>query len=457
MAGSNGHNSFDRFSAKVKQFDVSGKTLLMPNMAAFGSPMLAACFRAVGINTVMMETYKGLPLGREFTSGKECFPCQVTLGDILHHLQKEKERLGPAFSPDRYVYFLPEADGPCRFGMYNKLQRLILDRFDDFRDIPIVYVSTRNTYATENLMLPERSRAFRKLSYVAIIIADIMDRTIYRVRPYECRPGITDAFMKEALEAMMAAIESVGASLDFNKLYELVDDIVATAKSFIDPSQPRRPRIGIVGEIYLRSHPDSNQDLIRQLESFGGETVNASLGEWVNFITSEGIRKLKHQWKSAWREKDHKALRSVARKLIGLKIEKSYQMWRQGQVYRRALSHLDIQQDHSIDAIERRLDRNRLFHFAIGTEAALSIGGALEYAHHGFDGIVNVFPFTCMPSTICSAVLKPLLHEMKIPYLDTPYDGAIQPNRDVALRTFIYQARQHMESRLAGRNGRAIK
>ena len=36
-----------------------------------------------GINALIMDTYKGLELGKEFTSGKECFPCQVTLGDIL--------------------------------------------------------------------------------------------------------------------------------------------------------------------------------------------------------------------------------------------------------------------------------------------------------------------------------------------------------------------------------------
>ena len=135
----------------------------MPDMAPFGARLIAACFRAVGVDAVVMDTYKGLSLGREFTSGKECFPCQVTLGDILHHLQQEKERLGSAFSPERYVYFLPEADGPCRFGMYNKLQRLVLDRFEEFRDIPIVYVSTENSYATNGIMPPERAPIFRKL------------------------------------------------------------------------------------------------------------------------------------------------------------------------------------------------------------------------------------------------------------------------------------------------------
>jgi predicted nucleotide-binding protein (sugar kinase/HSP70/actin superfamily) len=229
-------------------------------------------------------------------------------------------------------------------------------------------------------------------------------------------------------------------------LYRLLADIAATARSFIDPRQPRRPRIGVVGEIYLRHHPGSNQNLLRQLERCGAEVVNASCGEWIDYVAYDRARKFKLELHSKWLKGDRPRVRGTFRRWLALEIEKGYQKWRQGQVYRTVLQHLDIQPDHPIAAIERRLDRDRLFSFAIGTEAALSIGGAVEYVHHGFNGVVNVFPFTCMPSTVCSAVLKPLLHQMGIPYLDVAYDGTIQPNREVALRTFVYQAKQHLEA-----------
>jgi len=74
--------------------------------------LLAGVFRGFGVNAVVMETYKGLDLGKEFTSGKECFPCRVTTGDILLYLQKEQERLGGAFDGENYILFMPEADGP---------------------------------------------------------------------------------------------------------------------------------------------------------------------------------------------------------------------------------------------------------------------------------------------------------------------------------------------------------
>ncbi len=443
------NSSLQRLRTRVGKFHVAEKTLLIPNMAPFPCRLLAASFRAMGVNAVLMETYKGLHLGKQHTSGKECFPCQITLGDVLVHLQEEKERLGEAFRGENYAYFMPEAGGPCRFGMYNKLHRLVLDQFEDFQDVPIVYLSSENSYRTADIMAPEKASVFRKLSYTAIVVADILDRTVWRVRPYELRPGLTDQFMETALQAMENVIFESGTEPDYERIYNLLEDIVATTASFMDPDAPRRPRIGVVGEIYLRTHPDSNQNIIRQLEQCGAEVVDASLAEWINYVTFDRGRKLRHTWNRAWLGKDHETLRLTSKQLLANKIEDLYQKWRQGKAYNRALRHLDIQKDHSIGDIERQLQKDRLFNFDIGTEAALSIGGALEYVHEGFDGIVNVFPFTCMPSTVCASVLKPLLHEMRIPYLDAPYDGTMQGNREIALRTFVHQAKQHLRHRAA--------
>jgi predicted nucleotide-binding protein (sugar kinase/HSP70/actin superfamily) len=449
---------FGRINDEVKQFDVTGKTLLIPNMSPFASRLLAACFRAVGVNALVMETFKGLNIGKEFTSGKECFPCQVTLGDVLYFLMTEKDRLGDSFSAGNYVYFMPEADGPCRFGMYNKMQRLVLDRFEEFRDVPITYVSTKDSYSAEGIMPEEASAIFRKLTYLVVIISDIFDRIVSRVRPYEIRPGITDSFMQKAMEAVVLEVEKNGASLEFNGLFDIVEEVSSTAKTFIDTRQPRRPRIGIIGEIYVRTHPDSNQEIVKVLERMGAEVVVASVAEWINYVTYDMNREQKRKLKLAVQKLDFPSFRDIFKNLISSNIERYYQIIRQNQLYSKALKHIDIHKDHGISVLEKRLDRDRIYSFDIGTEAALSIGAAMELSHEGYNGIVNVFPFTCMPSAICTAVLKPLLNKMRMPYIDAPFDGAIQPNREIALRTFVYQAKQHLESRTPGnRNGKADK
>jgi hypothetical protein len=50
---------------------------------------------------------------------------------------------------------------------------------------------------------------------------------------------------------------------------------------------------------------------------------------------------------------------------------------------------------------------------------------------------------------MCSAIIKPVLDRMQIPYIDAAYDGTFQPNLEAIVRTFMYQAVQHQEKRLA--------
>jgi predicted nucleotide-binding protein (sugar kinase/HSP70/actin superfamily) len=443
-------SDFRSVREKVGRFDISGNTVLMPEMSPFTARLTVAALKAYGVPAVIMETYRGLALGKEFSSGKECFPCQVTLGDVLHHLEVEKERLGSSFSAGRYVYFMPESTGPCRFGMYGKMQRLVLDRFPAFKDIRISSLTSENAYATDGLLPGRHAGSFKKLAYVVSVIADSFDRIVWRVRPYEKIPGSTDACMDEALETMTKAIEERGVELDLKPLLHLVEETARTLSSLMDRRLPRRPRIGVIGEIYLRTHPDSNQHIARQIEEYGGEVVITSIAEWFNYVAYDRARRLCRRWTGEMQRGKVRASASSFRKWLGQKIEEIYLHHRQRQIYAQVLKHLDIQPDHRTRAIEKRLDDNRHFCLDIGTEAVLSIGAALEFVHEGFNGIVNVYPFTCMPGATSSAILNPLLNEKGVPFFEAPCDETTQPNREAALRTFVYQARQHLERQERG-------
>ena len=442
-------SQFESMKAKVGKFSLANKTVLLPEMGRSGSLLVAAAMRSFGIDAQVMETYKDLQLGKQYTSGKECFPCQITLGDVLYHLEREKERLGEGFNPENYLYFMAEAGGPCRFGMYNKLHRIILDSMDGFSKTRIASLTADDSYSVGGLMKPEEKTHFRRSAYVAIVISDILDRMLWRTRPYEKEKGQAEAYYEKTLDNMCLAVEIHGRKKRFQQIYSTLEEAVGKAQDIIEPTIPPKPLIGMVGEIYLRSHTKSNQDLIKLLESYGGEVVNASLAEWVNYVSYDNMKKAERKALLALRQRDLKSLSQHLRKWLSNRIELTYQYFRMDQVYRRVKKHLHIYEDHKIDKLEKQLDNGRLFSFEVGTEAGLSIGGALEYCLHGFDGIVNVFPFTCMPSTMCSAVLKPLLDRMQIPYIDAAYDGTYQPNLGAAIRTFMYQAAQHQKKRLA--------
>jgi predicted nucleotide-binding protein (sugar kinase/HSP70/actin superfamily) len=426
-----------------------GKTFLIPEMNRIASHLIAAGLRSFGVDAQVLETYRGLDHGKKYTSGKECYPCLVTLGDLLHFVEEHRTRLGDGFRAEDYVYFMPESDGPCRFGLYNKFQRLVLDSLPGLNRLAIGALTTTDSYSPDGFVEPENVTALKKTAYLSAVAADILERLTWRVRPYEKEPGRTDAFVDGALRCLTATIEKYGVRDPYEPVMAEMDAILREALDLIDPRIPPKPRIGIVGEIFLRMHPDSNQHLIRVLEKYGAEVVNASMAEWMKYVSYEGLRIAKRNLRLNLKLLRLPRAAAAARDVLNFGLTLLYQERTQKSAFRRAQGLLDLAGDHKISHLVDLLERSEVFSFDIPTEACLSIPSILHCARDGYHGVVNVYPFTCMPSTTASAVVRPLMNEWRFPYLDTPYDGSSQPGREAAIRTFMYQAHQHME-----RNGR---
>ncbi|MGB5421484.1 MAG: hypothetical protein WBN03_04950 [Desulfobacterales bacterium] len=425
--------------------DLRGKTFLIPEMNRVASHLIAASVRSFGVDAQVLKTYRGLDYGKKYTSGKECYPCLVTLGDLLHFVEEEKRRLGDGFSAGDYVYFMPESDGPCRFGLYNKYQRIVLDSLPGLKQLNIGTVTTTDSYSPDGLIETENATALKKAAYLSAVVADILERLTWRVRPYEKELGRTDAFVDGAVQCLIATFEKHGSRDPYKPVMAEMDAILREASHIIDPRVPPKPRIGIVGEIFLRMHPDSNQNLIRVLEKYGAEVVNASMAEWMNYVSYDGLRIAKRDLRLNLKLLRLPGALAAAKNVLDFGLTLLYQERVQGKAFKRARRLLDLVGDHKISQLERILKRSGAFSFDIPTEACLSIPSIIHCASDGYHGVVNVYPFTCMPSTTTSAVVRPLMNEWRFPYLDTPYDGSSQPGREAAIRTFMYQAQKHME------------
>ena len=286
---------FESLKSRVGKFSVSNKKLLIPEMGRTVSYLIGATMRSFGVDAQVMETYKGLQLGKQYTSGKECFPCQVTLGDVLYHLEREKEKLGEAFRAENYLYFMAESGGPCRFGMYNKLHRIVMDSMDGFSKTRITSITAEDSYSLGGLMATEVATNFRRSAYVGLVIGDVLNRMLWRTRPYEREAGIAEDYLEKALSIMCQEMEAFGRQKKFQRILSTLEQITKKARDLIDPDIPPKPLIGMVGEIYLRSHQLSNQELIKLLENYGGEVVNASIAEWINYVSYDNMLKAKRE------------------------------------------------------------------------------------------------------------------------------------------------------------------
>jgi predicted nucleotide-binding protein (sugar kinase/HSP70/actin superfamily) len=408
-------NNFDPLTKRIGKFQLRNKTVLIPEMNRIAAHLIAATFRSFGSNAMVLQTYEGLDLGKKYTSGKECFPCQVTLGDILLFLKTEQETLGAVFNPENYLYFLPESDGPCRFGMYNKFQRIVLDSFPGLQRVKIVSITAKDGYSLEGVIERDRMLDFRKASYIAVVVADILERLLWRIRPYETQAGITDKFIEGAMGEMESFFETHGAGNDFGRIL------------------------------------DKLEEMIRVLERHGAEVVNYSLAEWVNYITYGQLRQNKINFRLNLQQLNFGGLRNYFHKIIRSGGDLLYQEMRQKQFYNRVTRVIDFEHDHKVGHLEKLLKKKDIFTFDVITETCLSIAAILQFVKEGYNGVVNVYPFTCMPGMTTTAIVKPVMNRRRVPYLDTPYDGSIQPGRETAIRTFMHQVTQHFQRH--GRKG----
>jgi predicted nucleotide-binding protein (sugar kinase/HSP70/actin superfamily) len=328
---------------------------------------------------------------------------------------------------------------------------MVLDSFPELDRVKIVSITTTDGYSLEGVIEQDRMLAFRKASYIAVVAADIMERLLWRIRPYETQEGITDDFMERSRRQMESIFETHAAANDFGRILDKLEEITKTGRTLIDPTIPTKPLIGIVGEIFLRMHVKSNQDVIRVLERHGAEVVNSSLAEWVNYITYGQLRENKVNFRLNLKQLNFGRLKHQLQKIISFGGDLFYQEMRQKQFYNRATRLIDFEHDHKVSHLEKLLRQEDIFTFDVTTETCLSIAAILQFVKEGYNGVVNVYPFTCMPGMTTSAIVKPVLNRMRVPYLDTPYDGSFQPGRETALRTFMHQVTQHFQRH--GRKG----
>ncbi|MCK4739810.1 MAG: CoA activase, partial [Deltaproteobacteria bacterium] len=168
-----------RDAFKVKKEAVVNRTginkkLYIPNLTD-GGYGLAAAFQACGIDAEVMPMPddESLNMGRKYTSGRECYPTILTTGDMVRFVTS------PDFEREKSAFFMPSGNGPCRFGQYNRFQRLILDELG-FSDVPIFAPDQDEKFYEE--LGGAVSSEFPKLGWWGITAIDLLEKKLREVR-----------------------------------------------------------------------------------------------------------------------------------------------------------------------------------------------------------------------------------------------------------------------------------
>jgi predicted CoA-substrate-specific enzyme activase len=392
------------------------RTVFIPRMSDHAFALKAA-FEACGVDAEVMEPpdVESVNLGRKYVSGKECYPCAITTGDML------RKAFSCGFDPERSAFFMPSGTGPCRFGQYNVLHRLILDEVG-FPQVPVIAPNQDSSFFRELGII---GNDFTKQAWKGIVSIEFLLKCLHETRPYEINRGEAEGLYSEYLDRIGRAVKSKNGNIP-EILSGMRKDFVS-----IKRSNEKRPLIGIIGEIFVRHNTFSNEDVIRKVEALGGEVWLAPVEEWIYYVNLMALKKSLVRFRNEpSRDAINDILTTLITRYMQNKIEHEYAKPFKGflKTYREP-STRDILRNASPyldDSFEG--------------EAILSIGKAVDFIKSGVSGIISVMPFGCMPGTIVSALMKGLKRDTGIPCLNIAYDGVEASCSEIQLETFIHQA-----------------
>jgi len=403
-------------------FDIRDRSrdlkICIPHMDDHGH-MMAAVLRAGGVDAeaLPVSDHESLELGRQFTTGKECYPCILTTGDII------KKTRQPDFDPERDGFFMAEANGPCRFGQYHRFHRMVLDELG-YPNVPMIVLDQTHNFSDH---IKSFGPNFYRSCWDLLVIVDFMQKMVREIRPYEVEKGETDRVYTECLRELVQVAEQQGDHLQ--KAAEIRHRLQAVPTKRDGP----RPLIGVVGEIYVRSNEFANNFLVRRLEALGAQVLMPTLQEWINYV-SHDRREICSQQGTLW---------SLLKEWVGELVAR-WDESRIARIFEGAIQHMP-REARAGEVIELG---SRYLHPSIKGEAILSLGRAVEYVHEGLNGVVNVAPFGCMPGALVNGLLEQFRSEHDgIPVLKLAFDGVAQSTDETLLEAFVHQARQHMDGR----------
>lgn len=381
------------------------KPVILPRMCNH-AVALAAAMEAFGVRAMVLPEpdERNLLYSNRVTSGKECLPYRVSLGDFLRFYYEGNNH---DFAPAGVEGFMASAFGPCRFGKYAVEQIRILKEIGF--DLPIRTTVSNNAYRDLNLGAP-----FEHLAWKSIVAVDYMEKMLWRTRPYEKEPGSTDRFFNECLEALAERVRGR------QEVDEFLKDITRQFRSLKDGSLPRRPLVGINGEIYLRSNRFSNRDLVRECEKVGLEVTVSPMGEWLKYISHRNIE-------DGFRDRDLKRI------LLGYLRQLQLQWDEKSTVsnFKDFITENEPSLKEILSLSSQHLSPK------CGSEAVLSIGVGIEWMKsRQISGVISVMPHGCMPGGIVAAMSDKFSRLYEKPWINLTYDGFAETNNLTKLVNF---------------------
>ena len=413
------HEPYERevFTEEMRK----GYTILVPQMSPVHFTYLEPAMQSCGYKAVLLPPVdkNSVEEGLRYINNDACYPTIVTLGQIISALKSGEYDL------NKTAIFMSQTGGGCRASNYVALLRKALKDLK-MEQIPVI---------SFNIVGLEKNPGFKitpKMGLklvVGALYGDLIMRILYATRPYEKVPGTCQAILDKYHDRI------VDNTIHFNKrkFAALVKELV-DAFDNVERIDVKKPKVGVVGEILVKYHPNANNDIVGIIEDEGGEAVVLDMVDF--FLYGMYNKRFNYEHLNGT-YKDMK-INDLAIKAIE---------WMRKPMRKALRESVHFTEPAYIEETAAAASQITSIGNQCG-EGWLLTGEMIELVHNGVENIVCLQPFACLPNHVTGKGMMKAIRKMnpKANIAAIDYDpGASDVNQLNRIKLMMATAHKNLE------------
>ena len=396
----------------LQAYNITDQTVLVPNYDPFSCRLICAAFERAGYRTELIDETPATIMNSLRVNDGQCLPISAIVQSAVETIKRK------ALIPRNTTIFLNSITRlACNFPQYPLMAKKILHSLGaDFDKVQI--------FATD---FDLRGLTFEVIVdvYFSYLTGGLLRRLGCRLRPYEIIDGMTDNILKDGLSVLYRTIAK-GESKEeaFSEILKQLEKIP------VSENFGKRPKVSIIGDLYVRDNEVFNQSLIPDLERYGAEVITTP------FTYLLRIMAVKHTH-ILWDEKQYmKLLRHKVLVEILEKLERKF--------YHIAQPVLGENFPEIDDSLMNRLAQYQLT-IEHGGETSQNILKIFSLMKHYPDLklFIHVNPIFCCPGLVSEAMFRKVEKDIGVPIVTINYDGSQAPHNEV-LALFMHYFQENV-------------
>ncbi len=408
--------------------------ILIPNMLDIHFRMLRNVFAGCGYDMELLTNtdQSVIDEGLKYVHNDTCYPALLTIGQIISALKSGRYDL------ERTAVIMSQTGGGCRASNYIHLLRKALKNAG-LGHIPVISI---------NLAGLEKNSGFKitlpllRKAMAAVVYGDLLMLLKNQTKPYEVKKGESEALV-DYWVGLLSGLFERGRAVSARAVRGFLKRIVASFEA-VRIQKTEKVKVGIVGEIYLKYSALANNRLEDFLAEQGCEVMVPGVLPFM--LYSAGTRIDDHalyggnpliKWAAA-------LIRSFFLKFESYMLE--------------ALKGSSRYVSPTPFMRVRELARSCIGHGCKMGEGWLLTAEMLELAESGYENIIIVQPFGCLPNHIVGRgmVRSVLRARPEANIVSVDYDpGATRVNQENRIKLMLAVARERLAERAAASSGPA--